>query len=191
MGRLSRDAILDAARHCFFSYGYSRTRISDIAGRAEVSRAHVYNHFDNKQAVFSALAVEMLDMALGAVDDALAASGEVWERIEGAFRQWSGLYFELIATPHGAEIFDEAQLLDGVLDDVHEKLVARLTATLRDAHKSGAIDFGVAALSAAGCADALVAAHEGFKKLGTDMATYNRRLRAVIAAMRVATAPDQ
>lgn len=186
---LSREAILEAARHCFFSYGYSRTRIGDIADRAEVSRAHVYNHFDNKKAVFIALATEMLGEAMAEVDAALAGAGEVWERVEAAFQAWSGLYFELLETPHGAEMLDQAADLEGAVDLTHDQLTARITAALRRANKSDELGFSVTGLSAAGCADALVAAHEGFKKTSADRATYNRRLRAVIAAMRVATQP--
>jgi AcrR family transcriptional regulator len=44
-------AILAAARELFHSPGYSVTRVADIAHRAGVSRATVYNHFDDKKSI--------------------------------------------------------------------------------------------------------------------------------------------
>ena len=47
----SASAILTAARQLFSSPGYAGTRVADIAHRAGVSRATVYNHFDDKKAI--------------------------------------------------------------------------------------------------------------------------------------------
>ncbi len=44
----SRERILDAAARCFAEVGYPRTRFEDVANLAGVSRALVYNYFDNK-----------------------------------------------------------------------------------------------------------------------------------------------
>jgi AcrR family transcriptional regulator len=47
----SASAILLAARELFHSPGYAATRVADIAHRAGVSRATVYNHFADKQSI--------------------------------------------------------------------------------------------------------------------------------------------
>lgn len=47
----SASAILIAARQLFNSPGYAATRVADIAHRAGVSRATVYNHFADKKAI--------------------------------------------------------------------------------------------------------------------------------------------
>lgn len=47
----SRQRILDAAAACFVDFGYARTRLDDVARRAGVSRALVYNHFGGKEAL--------------------------------------------------------------------------------------------------------------------------------------------
>jgi AcrR family transcriptional regulator len=47
----SASAILAAARQLFNSPGYAATRVADIAHRAGVSRATVYNHFADKKAI--------------------------------------------------------------------------------------------------------------------------------------------
>jgi AcrR family transcriptional regulator len=162
--------------------------MSDIADRVGISRAHVYNHFDNKKDVFCALAEQMLERCFAEIAGALQEEGEVWQRIEAAFHIWTGLYYDLVDTPHGAEVFEEAHRLEGILTGAIDRLGALLTAELRDAARTGAISLSAATLSASGCADALVAASDGFKSMGADRPTYNRRLRAIIAALRIATA---
>ena len=52
---LKRESILDAARGVFASRGYHRTTIKDIAAQAGVADGTVYNYFDNKDALLSAL----------------------------------------------------------------------------------------------------------------------------------------
>ena len=47
----SASAILLAARELFHSPGYAATRVADIAHRAGVSRATVYNHFADKKSI--------------------------------------------------------------------------------------------------------------------------------------------
>jgi AcrR family transcriptional regulator len=47
----SASAILIAARQLFNTPGYAATRVADIAHRAGVSRATVYNHFADKKAI--------------------------------------------------------------------------------------------------------------------------------------------
>ncbi len=51
-----RDAILDAADHLFRRQGFSATSMRQIAHEAGYSTvAGLYNHFDNKEAIFAAL----------------------------------------------------------------------------------------------------------------------------------------
>jgi TetR/AcrR family transcriptional repressor of mexJK operon len=46
------DAIVAAARDCFFEKGFSATSIEEIARRANVSKVTVYNRFTDKQTLF-------------------------------------------------------------------------------------------------------------------------------------------
>jgi AcrR family transcriptional regulator len=52
---LKRETILDAARTVFAERGYHRTTIKDIASQAGVADGTVYNYFENKDALLSAL----------------------------------------------------------------------------------------------------------------------------------------
>jgi AcrR family transcriptional regulator len=52
---LKRESLLDAARTVFAERGYHRTTIKDIAAQAGVADGTVYNYFENKDALLSAL----------------------------------------------------------------------------------------------------------------------------------------
>lgn len=49
--RKSRQKILKASRRLFKEYGYENTMIEDIAAKAEVSKATLYNYFPNKDSL--------------------------------------------------------------------------------------------------------------------------------------------
>lgn len=48
----TRDRLLEAAQELFVEVGYDATTMDDIADRAEVSRATVFNYFPRKDALF-------------------------------------------------------------------------------------------------------------------------------------------
>jgi TetR/AcrR family transcriptional repressor of mexJK operon len=50
-----REAILNAATRMFLSHGYRNVSMDKIAQAAPVSKATLYNHFDSKNALFSAV----------------------------------------------------------------------------------------------------------------------------------------
>ena len=51
----TRAAVLDAAAHCVERYGVKRTTMGDIALKAAVAKATLYNHFRTKDDVLAAL----------------------------------------------------------------------------------------------------------------------------------------
>ncbi|MFD5497259.1 2Fe-2S iron-sulfur cluster-binding protein [Streptomyces sp. NPDC127091] len=54
-GEQTRDKIVRAAAECFSEYGYTRTRISDIAYRAHTAQGNFYRHFTSLDDVFLAV----------------------------------------------------------------------------------------------------------------------------------------
>ncbi|MBA4307064.1 MAG: transcriptional regulator [Sphingopyxis sp.] len=50
-----QDAILASARDEFFEYGFESASIERIAAAANVSKVTIYNHFQNKENLFSAM----------------------------------------------------------------------------------------------------------------------------------------
>jgi AcrR family transcriptional regulator len=94
-----RDAILRAARHVFGQVGYLGASIEAIASEAEVSTRTIYNHFENKEQLFSTVLVdsttqvaiareELIERHLGNVTDletALVALAKDWVRPRSEF----------------------------------------------------------------------------------------------------------
>ncbi len=50
----TRERLLDAAIECFLEKGYDETTVDQIAARADVARATVFNHFPEKERFLSA-----------------------------------------------------------------------------------------------------------------------------------------
>lgn len=61
---LFRNAILDAAEVVFAERGFHGARIQDIAARARIAVGTVYNHFEQKEEVLSALLEERMEELL-------------------------------------------------------------------------------------------------------------------------------
>lgn len=55
--RASEEAIIEAAYACFERYGIRKTSIEDICQEARVSRATLYRHFPNKDAIIERISV--------------------------------------------------------------------------------------------------------------------------------------
>lgn len=53
-GEQTRDKLVKAATECFTEYGYTRTRISDITHRADISQGNFYRHFVSLDDIFLA-----------------------------------------------------------------------------------------------------------------------------------------
>ncbi|WLP88532.1 TetR/AcrR family transcriptional regulator [Gordonia sp. NB41Y] len=51
-GEQTRDRLVKAATECFTEYGYTRTRISDITHRADISQGNFYRHFVGLDDIF-------------------------------------------------------------------------------------------------------------------------------------------
>jgi TetR/AcrR family transcriptional regulator, mexJK operon transcriptional repressor len=102
-----RRQILAGARHVFGEVGFERASVDVIAARAGVSKATVYNHFEDKKALFVAAVVQecddmraglqrCLERPVGDVEDVLQVIGE---KVMAVFLSPSiaGLYRQAIA----------------------------------------------------------------------------------------------
>ena len=75
----TRQAILDAARHCFSSEGYDQVGVREIAARAGVDPALINRHFGSKEGLFSEVIGGKFDLRHIAGDD-LSTLGETMLR---------------------------------------------------------------------------------------------------------------
>ena len=184
-----RAAILEAAQTCFFQYGLERTRMDDIARLAQISRPALYEHFENKSAIFLALARHLIQSFLAAADRELHGPGPVWPRIAAAFEVWSVKPLEMImAAPHADEmILAGSGLAAGVYHEGREKFCQSLATLLQEATRKREIDLKKAGLTAAAAADLIVVAAAGAKEDWTDVARYRKRLAGLLRVFETAT----
>jgi AcrR family transcriptional regulator len=75
----TRQAILDAARHCFSSEGYDQVGVREIAARAGVDPALINRYFGSKEGLFSEVIGGKFDLRHIAGDD-LGTLGETMLR---------------------------------------------------------------------------------------------------------------
>jgi TetR/AcrR family transcriptional regulator len=82
--------ILDAAEDLFAEKGYSATSLGDVADRVGIRSPSLYNHFKNKEALYSAVLERLLDLFATPLTELTQADQVTPERIytwlEGVIR---------------------------------------------------------------------------------------------------------
>jgi AcrR family transcriptional regulator len=94
-----RKQLLAAAQQVFVANGYHAAAMDDIAERAGVSKPVLYQHFPGKLDLYLALLDTHCDALLVNVRDAMAATSDNAERVDGAIRA----YFAFV--DHESEAF--------------------------------------------------------------------------------------
>lgn len=98
-----RERILDAARFLFASRGFDAVAMSDVAERAGVARATVFNHFGSKHALVEAITASVFDYYAVMLDHALADESSavpalvraLFEQMGAGIEQFHGFYREV------------------------------------------------------------------------------------------------
>lgn len=114
--RTQRQRIIDALIESCEEKTYAATTITDIVGRARISRTTFYKHFDDKRACFDAA----LDRCLTELQEIAAASHEPGDRPADAARKAAIAVLETLAAQPGL-----AQILTGDAIALQPKVVER------------------------------------------------------------------
>jgi AcrR family transcriptional regulator len=101
----TRAAILDAARDLFISKGYADTATPDIVAAAGLTRGALYHHFEDKKALFRAVA----EREAGEVAAAIERSSTDGLAPREALLAGAAAYFDAMAVPGRVRLL----LLDG------------------------------------------------------------------------------
>jgi TetR/AcrR family transcriptional repressor of mexJK operon len=94
-----RRAIVDAATAAFLRGGYLGTSMDEIAALADVSKTTVYNHFADKEALFSAVVRARVDEASDPVHDEIVALAGTTD-LERDLRELARRQLERVMQPH-------------------------------------------------------------------------------------------
>lgn len=172
--RLER--ILDAAYSCFVRHGIRRTTMDDIAAAAQMSRAAVYQHVQNKDDAFRRLSLRLFD---GSVAQARAAAGEgdLVQRLHGVLSVKQELALRLTSeSPHAEELLGASARLTGDLFDDYGQAIHQLLVTVvADAQRGG--DLTLVDIEPADIADLGLALAHGLENDISDPEASRRRLR--------------
>jgi TetR/AcrR family transcriptional repressor of mexJK operon len=119
---LKRRQILEGARRAFSELGYERASVDLIASRAGVAKATVYNHFEDKKALFVACFSEEAD----AVRDELRLSlGEAGGDPEVALRRVGEKLVHILVSPAFVSLYRYTAAEAERFPEVGEALFAR------------------------------------------------------------------
>lgn len=164
----TRQRFLDAGARVFVSHGYAGASMEQVADEAGLSRAALYKHFANKEALFLAVAVSLHEGAADASRGALTRArrgrtdpiGMILNFMLARRRHYAK---HLGNSPHAAELAEESSRRCGALVRKHEEdFRAGLEELIAGYAKGGRIVLKPR-LSPAALADMLIAASKGLK----------------------------
>jgi TetR/AcrR family transcriptional regulator, transcriptional repressor of aconitase len=108
-----RAAILEGARRCFARHGYEGATVARLEQETGLSRGAIFNYFENKEALFVALAVESserlgriwLEQGFRALLEAVVQEDPEWlsVQLEGVRRVRTDAEFRRLVEQHDAE----------------------------------------------------------------------------------------
>ena len=165
--------VLEAGYEAFLQFGLRRASMQDIADRAGMSRAALYLHFKNKDAIFRAMLAAYFDAAAEAAAEALAAHDDVAQALISAFEAQMGDAAEqMIRSPHAEELLSHKSQAADVLEAGNAKLIAVYARWLEVGVQAGRIDPTAVAGSAERMALVMITALDGMKAGATDWEAY-------------------
>ena len=141
--------ILEAALTLFARHGFQRTSMADVAVEAKISRATLYNRFNDKRALFETIASTLVTDALAAAEGAWVEGATFAANLEASLiAKDLPLYRILQASPHGAELLgldpaltkDHARRLDEAFAALLSRRAARAEASGADLDAFGGLE---------------------------------------------------
>lgn len=135
-----RQAILDAARECFFTNGFEATTISQIAETVELSTGTLYLYFKNKEEIYVSILEEGLDILYSLMKQSEAPNAPAREIVQGYANAYYkfyidyGQYFDIMFFLRRP---DKQIELEGELKDKLERKSLKCLALLENAVKRG------------------------------------------------------
>jgi AcrR family transcriptional regulator len=187
-----RRTILEAAFKTFVIYGFKRTTMADIADAAGISRPALYLLFKNKNDIFRAGFIGLVEGIVEQMKVILDGEGALPDRVADAVVAGIVTPFrEINDTPHGAELFDAKQeLAEDLGDDWFDRMGSMIAEAMEQSRKRGELVLPEGTTSEA-IARMLVHGLEGIKHR-TDMGDETERqmrllVGTVIAPMMIRT----
>ncbi|MFV0532875.1 MAG: TetR/AcrR family transcriptional regulator [Cumulibacter sp.] len=140
-GAARRAALMVAARRVFEERGYFDTRVADIVAEAKVAQGTFYSYFDSKEAIFEALAQQVVGSMMAAMHPESPQRGAPTERVRAAMGRFVAAYRPnatwIALTEQVGATTNELQRLRL---QVRESFVDRMARGIRNQQQSGIAD---------------------------------------------------
>jgi AcrR family transcriptional regulator len=179
-----RQRIAKAALEVFLRYGYTRTKMADIAKAAGLSRPTLYLTFPDKETVFRAVVEMIVRTKLATIRDRVAALSGVEAKLSFACEIWGVEGVELVlANPNAKDVFDMSfepvresyAAFQKVLVEILSEPVSRAKLGVPVNELARVILFGI----------------KGFKEIARDGADMRLMVRALTATVSAALRPSE
>jgi len=122
-----REAVLNAGRTLLLKQGFRATSMEAIAAEAGIAKATLYKYYGDKDAVFVALATELLLRVHEALIEGLGAKGTLTLKVAEALAAKYTVLGEYMAdSPYADELLDVHHKLVGAQVQVAEEESARV-----------------------------------------------------------------
>jgi AcrR family transcriptional regulator len=129
-----RDKLLDVAELLFTTTGFRATTIEGLAEAAGLSKVTVYGYFNDKDAVFEAVALRLAGRLRAAVMGQLNTDGPLAERVTQALMVKHGMIYDLVRTSaFASELMAQKAVVGRIFNELDADLVAKMGAMLQDA----------------------------------------------------------
>lgn len=87
-----RSSLLEAAFGVFARYGFRKTSMDEVARAAQISRQGLYLHFANKEDLFRATVVFMVENSLASALKGLRSTERIEDSLLAAYDAWVGRF---------------------------------------------------------------------------------------------------
>lgn len=131
----SRKRILKASRKLFSQKGYEETMMEDIAKKAEVSKATIYNYFPNKESLLIGTADEVLERVEHLVKSELAGCENSEQKLKLALGEFVSASVEYLGLSRRITYLNSCE--DSVLYATRKKMVSLIKELVIDAQNEG------------------------------------------------------
>lgn len=134
----NRRAILDAGLHVFSSIGYDRATIMDIVDASGLSVGTLYNHFGDKDTIFSELIGALVRDVRAVLSDSRSRAYDLESFIMGAFLAYSEL---MESQPKMQQLISKNSNIFRQFVSTEEELIGLISDLEKDMQK--AVDSGI------------------------------------------------
>jgi len=132
--------IRHAAFQLFTENGYKKVKISDIAKAAEVSQVTIYNHFENKEALFRDCMLRFIDEQYQAYQAVFESERPFMEKIAYLFKEELEMAKRFHPETLQRLMVDDPVMSQYIQDFVTEKSVALIARLIEEGKKSGEVN---------------------------------------------------